>query len=228
MIYKIEDKHMNIKNIIIFLTIGLTISLITNTMCVGISSIKQYPSELSELQKNLDAVNQKQYPETDEGKKQKDQDIINALSKYNQATQPKIKPTDPDAFYHEYFYKGLDAENYNFFFKPIFFGKDADGKDCYRRIIDHMENPEFGKVKLIVLNKNTGYTPLSKESLETLGTYSDINIPHRFLKKASKSQGGVVWCPLKNAFVAGIGNTKICDEDLEKDFIILEKKYTQN
>jgi hypothetical protein len=149
-------------------------------------------------------------------------------SQTDQTTQSTIKPTDPDTFYHEYLSDGRTLKNNNFFFKSIFFGKDETGKDCYRQIMNHMENPAFGKVKLIIFNKAAWYNPLSKDSLETLGTYADINIPYRFLEKASKSKGGIVWCPLKNAFVAGITNTKICGEDLEKDFIILEKQYTQN
>jgi len=194
---------MNTKNMLFV----LVVAVFAGANASGVSELR----EVIERQRSNDAV----------GQQQSNEDLLEALREYNNQGAHK-KPDAPDVFEHN-----MDALKGGriFWRKRIFFGKDESGKDCYRSILQHENNSAFGEVKLVLFHKAAWWNPWSKDSLETLGTYSDQSLHHRFLQQVSDKKRGGVWCPLQKAFVAGLKDTDICGK-LGQDYQAEEAKHT--
>lgn len=135
-----------------------------------------------------------------------------------QSQQNATKPKQPVVLEHsEHVIISLRKKNLED--NVIYFGVDASGRPCRKKILEHAKNnPDFGAIKLISFHPAYWFFYSYDESFNDIGTYS--NEEHLALLKGNMSNSidwdaGGVWCPEINTMIGGTKDTAVCDRFVE-------------
>ena len=139
----------------------------------------------------------------------------------NAAQQDKhtdIKPEQPAILEHsEHVIIPLRKKNLDD--NIIFFGTDASGKPCRKKIAEHaQDNPNFGTIKLVAFHEAYWFFYSYDEFFDDLGTYENEKPLLLFKAHMSNSidwHAGGVWCPKINTMIGGTKDTGVCDRFVE-------------
>jgi len=130
-------------------------------------------------------------------------------------------PTSPDIIEHG----GSDIKvGRNFYFKRIYFGTLDSGEPHYNQIWEHMFDPYFNNVRLVIFKKASflsyllSYIPglniNADDSFEAIGTYGNKIARSQLLYTIAKNGG--LWCPNQDNpeegfFIGGTRDKCMCD-----------------
>ncbi len=145
-------------------------------------------------------------------------------------------PTSPDIIEHG---GNMLKGGQNFYRKRIYFGTLPSGESHYARISDHLENPQFKGVQVIIQKKVSYFTLFlsyvlylnvnTDDYFEHVGTIGDEIVQRKLIRSISRNGG--VWCP-GLGFVGGTREKGVCEltdefKELERQVESQQKAFDQ-
>lgn len=144
-------------------------------------------------------------------------------------------PTSPDIIEHDGGIFGGILGGQNFYRKRIYYSDKNEPR--YARIYEHMKNPKFNDVKIIIRQKVSyftlflSYIPFldvnTNDYFEYVGNFWDEGAQRKLIKSIIRNGG--VWCP-DFGFVGGTRETGVCDmrdefKKLEQEAALQQKVF---